>query len=209
MAIYENGNNGISSIRFDDNTILEVGQPGGGGSGVGGPMGLYAKNLITGESTSGVIAELEEDIEYYIERTAELEQSLQELAEANGILTSTMRECLIFKRNKHSLIIKNNTSATVDIAVMYASRTIFYIGRAGVIPTHSTIAAGAQITNEIPKIEIYSNNTYTQVGSVVALIIPSDRSITYEAITQLAQFTVGNSSIYMLGINTNGTVNIT
>ena len=51
MAIYENGNSGIATVRFDDNTILEVGQPGGGGSGVGGAMGLYAKNLVTGEET--------------------------------------------------------------------------------------------------------------------------------------------------------------
>ena len=50
-------NNRIGSFRFDDDTILEVGQPGGGGAGVGGPMGLYAKNLVTGEETGAGGAE--------------------------------------------------------------------------------------------------------------------------------------------------------
>lgn len=52
-----------ASIYFDDETILEVTQRGGGGSGVGGETGLEAVNLITGESTNEAIAEQAETIE--------------------------------------------------------------------------------------------------------------------------------------------------
>lgn len=56
-------NNRIGSIRFDDETILEVSQKGGGGAGVGGDSGLEARNLVTGESTNEAIEELTEDLE--------------------------------------------------------------------------------------------------------------------------------------------------
>ena len=42
-----------ASIYFDDETVLEVEQKGGGGSGVGGELGLKARNLVTGEETVG------------------------------------------------------------------------------------------------------------------------------------------------------------
>ena len=56
-------NNRIGSIRFDDETVLEVSQKGGGGAGVGGAGGLEARNLITGESTNEKIEDLTEDLE--------------------------------------------------------------------------------------------------------------------------------------------------
>ena len=56
-------NNRIGSIRFDDETVLEVSQKGGGGAGVGGTGGLEARNLITGESTNEAIEDLTEDLE--------------------------------------------------------------------------------------------------------------------------------------------------
>ena len=52
-----------ASIYFDDETVLEVTQRGGGGSGVGGDTGLEAVNLITGESTNAALAEKDETIE--------------------------------------------------------------------------------------------------------------------------------------------------
>lgn len=51
-----------ASIYFDDETVLEVEQRGGGGSGVGGDTGLAAVNLITGESTNEALAEKDETI---------------------------------------------------------------------------------------------------------------------------------------------------
>ena len=94
MAIYENGNNGIGSIRFDDNTILEVKQPGGGGSGVGGANGLNARNLVTGEDTGEVIAaqneqiaEQGEEIDQLTEQNTELQAENVRLQDANAELT--------------------------------------------------------------------------------------------------------------------------
>ena len=63
MAIFENANNGVASVRFDPETVLEVGQRGGGGSGVGGDDGLYAKNVITGEDTNTAIQALAEQVD--------------------------------------------------------------------------------------------------------------------------------------------------
>lgn len=51
-----------ASIYFDDETVLEVTQRGGGGSGVGGETGLEAVNLKTGESTNAALAEKDETI---------------------------------------------------------------------------------------------------------------------------------------------------
>lgn len=50
------------SIIFDDDTILQVEQRGGGGSGVGGETGLAAVNLKTGESTNAALAAKDETI---------------------------------------------------------------------------------------------------------------------------------------------------
>ena len=44
------------SIYFDDDTVLEVEQRGGGGAGVGGELGLKARNLLTGETTESIQA---------------------------------------------------------------------------------------------------------------------------------------------------------
>lgn len=54
-------NNRIGSIRFDDETILEVSQKGGGGAGVGGTGGLKARNLVTGENTDVIPVVTAED----------------------------------------------------------------------------------------------------------------------------------------------------
>lgn len=59
------------SIIFDNDTILQVEQRGGGGSGVGGETGLAAVNLITGESTNAALAEKDETIE---EQASTIEQ---------------------------------------------------------------------------------------------------------------------------------------
>ena len=71
-----------ASIYFDDETVLEVTQRGGGGSGVGGETGLEAVNLITGESTNAALAAKDETI---AEQAATIEQLQEELADVPTI----------------------------------------------------------------------------------------------------------------------------
>ena len=73
-------NNRIGSIRFDNETILEVSQKGGGGAGVGGTGGLEARNLITGESTNEAIEDLTEDLEAAQETIETQAQTIEDQA---------------------------------------------------------------------------------------------------------------------------------
>lgn len=122
MAIYENGNNGIGSMRFDDNTILEVKQPGGGGSGVGGPMGLNARNLITGEDTGEVIAaqneqiaEQGEEIDTLTEQNTELQAENVRLQDANAELTERLAGYAQYEPAILHMNIVNNTSDSIYV----------------------------------------------------------------------------------------------
>lgn len=68
-----------ASIYFDDETVLEVTQRGGGGSGVGGETGLAAVNLKTGESTNAALAAKDETIAEQAATIIELQEELADV----------------------------------------------------------------------------------------------------------------------------------
>ena len=82
----------IGALYFDENTILEVKQLGGGGSGVGGANGLNARNLVTGEDTGEVIAAQAEQIAEQGEQIDTLTAQNTELSEENTQLQAEKAE---------------------------------------------------------------------------------------------------------------------
>lgn len=120
-----------ASIYFDDETVLEVEQRGGGGSGVGGETGLAAVNLATGESTSEALAEKDETIEEQAGTIEEQEATIEtqaatiiELQDANAELTE--------KINSVSQFIGDPTPApsasrNVSVAITNNSAKLFKI----------------------------------------------------------------------------------
>ena len=78
-----------ASIYFDDETVLEVTQRGGGGSGVGGETGLEAVNLITGESTNTALAAKDETI---AEQAETIETQAATITEQGGTIEELQTE---------------------------------------------------------------------------------------------------------------------
>lgn len=82
----------IGALYFDEETILEVKQLGGGGAGVGGANGLNARNLVTGEDTGEVIAQQAGQIEQQGEQIDTLTAQNTELSEENTQLQAEKAE---------------------------------------------------------------------------------------------------------------------
>ena len=134
-------NNRIGSIRFDDETVLEVSQKGGGGAGVGGTGGLEARNLITGESTNEKIEDLTEDLEDAQEtietQAGQIEDLTEDLQEANDRITALEAELSAATQvaNVAFRIVNNNTTKKV----YYNSTTENNGNQVGVVdPEHTT-----------------------------------------------------------------------
>lgn len=105
----------IGALYFDEETILEVKQLGGGGSGVGGANGLNARNLVTGEDTGETIAEQAEEIEQQAGQIETLTAANEELSAANEELTEQLANAYIV--TPYSLTVENNSSAEYAIGV--------------------------------------------------------------------------------------------
>ena len=91
----------IGALYFDENTILEVKQLGGGGAGVGGANGLNARNLVTGEDTGEVIAaqagQIEQQgaqIDALTAQNTELQAENTQLQAANAELAERLKNSL-------------------------------------------------------------------------------------------------------------------
>lgn len=119
----------IGALYFDENTILEVKQLGGGGAGVGGANGLNARNLVTGEDTGEVIAaqagqieEQGEQIDALTAQNTELQAENTELQTENAELTGQLEEAEAALANAYiatpiGFEVINNTENTYHMGI--------------------------------------------------------------------------------------------
>ena len=107
----------IGALYFDERTILEIKQLGGGGSGVGGANGLNARNLVTGEDTGEVIAAQAEqiteqgaEIDTLTEQNTELQAENATLTARNVELTEWLEEAeeALLPKNFLTILVYNN-----------------------------------------------------------------------------------------------------
>ena len=119
-------NNRIGSIRFDDETVLEVSQKGGGGAGVGGTGGLEARNLITGESTNEAIEDLAEDLadaqETIETQAGQIEDLTEDLQEANDTIAEKQAIIDAFPTIEALNVTNNGTYRKITDASLVVNR---------------------------------------------------------------------------------------
>lgn len=157
------------SIIFDDDTILQVEQRGGGGSGVGGETGLAAVNLKTGESTNAALAAKDETIaeqaatiETQAATIIELQEELADVptiealnVTANGTYSEEGKAYSpvnvnvpegMYESPAIGLAFTNNTAATITIGVPKISYGNYPSDSATVEVDNITIAPGERKT---------------------------------------------------------------
>ena len=135
-----------ASIYFDDETVLEVTQRGGGGSGVGGETGLEAVNLITGESTNAALAAKDETIAEQAETIETQAGTIEEQAATIETQAATIIE-------------KDETIATQAATITEQAGTIEEL--------ETQLASAPGTLNRTLSYEIYNTAGSPDVGKIV------------------------------------------
>lgn len=199
-----------ASIYFDDETVLEVQQRGGGGAGVAGENGLAAVNLVTGESTNDAIAEKDETIE---QQAATIEQQARTIEEQAGTIDElreeladvpTIEELYVTANGTYSVTGKAYSPVMVDVAsahVILINATFINNTNSNIIVTAPNIGGTANYDDVVLK-EIIVNANSTLQNQYMNVLHRSVNSIFIRPIIKDAagnsvavnQFTISNVS---------------
>ena len=159
----------IGSLYFDENTILEVEQKGGGGSGVQGLAGvtggLAARNLITGESTGEVIEEQAATIE---EQAGTIEEQAATIEEQAGTIEE-QAEALINQKEVGIKYFFNILNLTNQSCLKFGCQGVTLDGKSyynGPLVELSTTAIGAVYAEKAPLKESGADTLYPIFASL-------------------------------------------